>query len=142
MTAEDFFDWAKLCGEERRAAEIRRRHLYDRKSSSPMFADGPSSSDPMASVDAAMDRETEILAEIERCDRVIRHANSVIQAVGQVLGGNVSVMLQLYYIDLENTWEDIAFELHMSLRSVYSARRRAMEWVNVSGLVAAVGRDV
>ena len=121
MTAEDFFDWARKCAIDKDRAETRRRHLYDRKSSSPA-AVSSSGSDPMGFVDAAMDKEAELVAEIMRCDDVRLRAASVIAAVERAVPGPAAAILELYYMDLAGTWDEIAIELHMSIANLYRIR--------------------
>ena len=79
MTAEEFFEWVRSCATKRDRAMAVRRHLYDKRSSSPLVSSG-SGGDPMAYIDAAMDREREIDAEIARYDAVRQRAMQVIQA--------------------------------------------------------------
>ena len=139
MTAEDFFEWARQCAIDKDRAETRRRHLYDRRSSSPTTVSS-SASDPMGFVDAAIDREAELVAEIMRCEDVRAKAANVIAAVERAMPGPAGAILELYYMDLAGTWDEIAMELHVSIANLYRIRRQAMEWVNWSGLVADVGR--
>lgn len=94
----------------------------------------------MGFVDAAIDKEAELVAEIMRCDDVRAKAASVIVAVGRAVPGPAAAILDLYYMDLAGTWDEIAMELHISIANLYRIRRQAMEWVNWSGLVADVGR--
>lgn len=139
MTAEDFFEWARQCAIDKDRAETRRRHLYDRRSSSPTAISSPGY-DPMGYVDAAIDKEGELVAEIMRCEEVRAKASSVISAVELAVPGPAGAILELYYMDLAGTWDEIAIELHISIANLYRIRRQAMEWVNWSGLVADEGR--
>ena len=86
MTAEEFFEWARSCATKRASAVAVRKHLYDKRSSSPLVSSG-SGGDPMAYIDSAMDREREIDAEIARYDAIQRRAMLVIQEVYKYVPG-------------------------------------------------------
>ncbi len=134
MTAEEFFEWVRSCATKRDSAMAVRRHLYDKRSSSPLVSSG-SGGDPMAYIDAAMDREREIDAEIARYDAVRQRAMQVIQAVYQCVPGPAGAILELYYIHMADTWSEVAGELHISNSTLYRVRGQAMAWVDVSGMV-------
>jgi hypothetical protein len=89
----------------------------------------------MAYIDAAMDREREIDAEIARYDAIRQRAMQVIQAVDKCVPGPAGAILELYYIHMADTWSEVAGELHISNSTLYRVRGQAMAWVDLSGMV-------
>ena len=134
MTAEEFFEWARSCATKRASAVAVRKHLYDKRSSSPLVSSG-SGGDPMAYIDSAMDREREIDAEIARYDAIQRRAMLVIQEVYKYVPGPAGAILELYYIHMADTWSEVAEELHISNSTLYRVRGQAMAWVDYIGIV-------
>ena len=139
MTAEEFFEWARACSRDVRAIDERLRWDVETGRSSSLVVGGGVTKDAMAHVDAALDKESELMADREYCERVRERAREVLLEVGMALGLNAKLALQLYYLEL-NTWEDIAYELHVSVATVYRIRRQAFELVDLRGLVVGAGR--
>lgn len=140
MTAEEFFEWARACTRDLRAIDERLARGAEPRAASAVVVGGGVAKDPMAPVDAAIDRESALLADRAYCERVRGRAQEVAYEVGMALGLNAKLALQLYYLEL-NTWEEIAYELHVSIATVYRLRRQAFEVVDLRGLVVDAGRD-
>ena len=141
MTAADFYDWASACARELDLLERRKEALRLPRSKVEGATRGPAAGDPTAAqAMQALSDEPGLQEGIDRCRRVLRKEAEVTNEVGRVLGTMASLALQLHYRE-GNGWQEIAYEFHISLSSMYRLRRLALEWVDAEGLVAAVGKS-
>ncbi len=141
MTASDFYEWAADCARELEQLERRRDALRLPKSNGTKTAHPSGSGDPTATqAIAAMQDEPWLQEGIDRCKRVLQLERKVTGSVCTTFGSMAALALQLHYRE-GNEWQDIAYELHMSLSSVYRLRKSALEWVDAEGLVASVGKS-
>ena len=133
VTAEEYFDWVRSAALE--AGRLATPVVDGGSRSSGTAAPRAAKADPIgAMVAAKVDAEERRLRERSHCERVVEHGRLTIHRVGMALGPDVALSLRLHYVDLIG-WEDISFELHLSLSSLYRMRRRAFEWVDCAGIV-------
>jgi hypothetical protein len=141
VTASDFYEWVASCARELETLEGRMDALRVPRSSGGQATRSPGISDPTAAqAMAAMGDEPVIAEGIERCRSVLRREEGVTSAVGTALGPMAALALRLHYRE-GNEWQAVAFELGMSLSSIYRLRKMTLAWVDSKGLVAAIGKS-
>lgn len=142
MTAEDFFEWVRACARDvERIDKVAARPRE--ASSSPSMSSGGhvAVADAIgARVAAKIDDEARLAADRARLERVVAMGRDVIARVAQAVGQDAALALKWYYVEL-NEWEPIAYELGISIATVYRRRRFALDWVDASGMVVSVGRE-
>lgn len=139
MTAESYFEWVRDCARDADAVRERLAQGHQPRRSSPLVAAHGTGADPMAWVDAAIDRDNQLSKQLAGLDAIVSGARQVVARVADGLGLLAALALELYYIE-RNTWDDIALELHVSISTVYRMRRNALAWVDMGGYVVNVGR--
>lgn len=152
MTAQDFFDLARC--QARRIEPLVREldalrcardevlswepRTHGGGSSRGAYAD-PTASAAQSRIEGLDARVAAKETELEEAQLVVGHALSAIDRVRHALGSKVADAMELYYVDLADTWSDVAYELGCSLRTVERLRESAFRWVDERGIVAAWG---
>lgn len=142
MTAEDFFEWVRACARDvERIDRIAVRPRSEGSGSSMASRGRGVVADAIGvRVAAKVDYEGRLAAGRARCERVVEMGRRVIERVSSAVGQDAALALLWYYVEL-NGWEEISFELGVSLSTVYRRRRTAFEWVDRMGLVVSLGKE-
>ena len=150
MTASDYFECARLSARELREAVTELATLEEADEQCvpwhPRSDSGAASpgahGDPTAAAAEAriqdlgrmISARREAVAELRA---VVRECQEVVAGIGAACGLRRSRVVSLYYVDLADTWSEVARELGVSLRTVYSDRDAAFEWLDAMGVSGA-----
>lgn len=135
MMAEEFFRWVRDCAVELEGMPETGEEAAAARAGSGMATRSPGTPDPIgARVAARVDAEERLRLRRERLRRVLDRGRLVAHMVGLAMGESAMVALRAYYVDLEDL-DLIAMELQVSLRTLYSLRHRAFEYIDCAGLV-------
>jgi len=92
-------------------------------------------SDPTA--DMAMRRQADLTrqiadkrAQLDELESVVGHALALLPAIVANVSERAALAMELYYIDLADTWSEVAAELCVSRETVRADCRAVLDWMD------------
>lgn len=137
MTAESFYDWVRASARdiERIDRQLARSRVTPTPSALTGARSGTGPADAMAVRVASMvDEQARLEGDRARCVRVVEMGRQLAARIARWVGQDAADAIVWYYVEL-NDWEAVAFELGLSIATVYRRRRTAFDWVDRMGLV-------
>lgn len=99
----------------------------------------PTASQAMARAQSYDEQMADMGRRLDALTDVVGDGGKVIGAMGDALGEDHSLALELYYIDCADTWSDVADEMGCSRTRVWQMRCESYAWIDAhfSGIVCA-----
>lgn len=93
-----------------------------------------STSDPTARVSIAeMTAQAFLEGLLDELESVILDGYSACNIIGEALGQDAAVVMQLYFVE-GYTWAETAKRAHVSMRQAFKLRERSLEFTNTVGI--------
>lgn len=93
-----------------------------------------STSDPTARVSIAeISAQAFLESLLDELESVILDGYAACNTIGDVLGQNAALVMQLYFVE-GYTWAETAKRAHVSMRQAFKLRERSLEFTNTVGI--------
>lgn len=89
----------------------------------------PTAADAQSRIDGLDEQISAMRAKVDHAETVVGECLRVLDAMRAQLGGLHADVLELYYIDLADTWSEVADEMGLSARHVRRVRDAALGWI-------------
>ena len=92
----------------------------------------PTATSAFARIEGLEKMLAEKTEEFERSSDVVAECGLMLHDMSCVLGARYARVLELYYIDLAETWTDVAYEMGKHRDTIRAWRKEAIAWINAN----------
>jgi hypothetical protein len=134
MTGLEWWESVRQAAKDIKSARNRLNAVREPLKASGGAGSKNSTSDPTVRVSMAeMTAQAFLEGLLDELESVILDGYSACNAIGEALGQDAALVMQLYFVE-GYTWAETAKRAHVSMRQAFILRERSLEFTNTVGI--------